>query len=150
MTLASPTRALRFQLMSPNPTRRLGPLAALVATLALSGCAAFASQWPGPVPIDPELWEVEIDWCDHREGFEFAWLEGRVINPTDEPSPYYDVAYTVTYDDGHQVYVDGNTSIPPLEPGESGDFLAGILDSEGRTIASCEVIVTDSVSNYTS
>jgi len=122
----------------------------LLSAVTLSSCALFVEPWPGPVPIDPELWEIEIDSCDHREGFDFALLEGQVINPTDETTPYYDIAYTVTYEDGHEVYVDGNTSIPPLEPGESGDFLAAILESEGRTIVSCEVIVTDSVSNYTS
>jgi len=100
------------------------------------------------VPIDPELWDIEVDVCGEVEGFDIKWLEGRVINPTDELSPYYDVAYTVTYEDGTVAASDGNTIIDPIPPGGSGDFSVTLLEGAGRTVATCEVIVTDAVENY--
>jgi len=133
--------------MSRNPTRRT-LLWLLALCLLLSACGLFAGRWPGPVPIDPELWDIEIDVCGEVEGFDIKWVEGRIINTTGERSPFYDVAYTVTYSDGTTVSVDGNTSVAPIPAGESREFSVNLIESRGKDVVTCDVVVTDSVENY--
>lgn len=120
----------------------------MFAAFALAGCSD--GDWPGPVPIDPESWEIEIDLCGHPDGIAIAFAEGRVINTTAERSPFYDIRYTVTYTDGTQVVGEqANEVVAPVDAGEASPFSFSLRESQGRTVSSCELIVTDAVSNYT-
>lgn len=124
-------------------------LIAMCALLMLAGCSR-GGDWPGPVPIDAAKWDIEIDTCGVRPGFDSGQLgEGRVVNTTNERSPFYDVRYTVVYTDGHVEEYQGSNIIEPLDPGEAGDFLFALVDAKGRTVESCDIIVTDAIENYT-
>ena len=120
--------------------------AALVAPLTACG------GWPGPVPIDPALWDIEIVTCgvDPNENFAGTLTAtGRVTNTGDERSPFYDLAYRVVYTDEHvEERESAGEIIEPMDPGEYDEFRFLLTDDDGRSIESCEAWVVDSVLNY--
>ena len=126
----------------------LGLGIALMAILGACSLVSNSAEWQGPVPIDPDLWEVEVDVCGPIEDVPLEWIEGRVINTTDENSPVYDLAFVITYEDGSTLEEPSNTIVEPAGPREAADFSFAIPSSDGKMITSCEVTVVDSVLNY--
>jgi len=140
---------LAWPSMFQSPTSRVRGVLATAALAALAACGG----WPGPVPIDPALWDIEIVTCgvDPNENFAGTLTAtGRVTNTGDERSPFYDLAYRVVYADGHVEERDSaNQIIEPMDPGDFDEFRFLLLDDDGRTIESCEAWVVDAVENYT-
>ncbi len=118
----------------------------LFAAFALTACS---NSWPGPVPIDEALWDIELDSCGPVETNTIQWAKGTVTNTADEVSPWYQTASRAEYTDGSVGELDVGTLIPPLDPGQSYDFLFSLGDSADKEVVSCEVWIVDSVSNYT-
>ena len=137
---------LLFRSMSRTRTSRIVRWA-LPLGILLSACAG--AIWRGPVPIDPERWDIEIDVCGEIEDVPLEWIEGRVINTTEETSPFYDIRYTLTYDDGSTLERLANEIVVPVASGGAAEFSFSIPSSDGKMITSCELIVTDAVENYT-
>ena len=140
---------LAWQSMFRSPTSRVRGALAIAALAALVACGG----WPGPVPIDPSLWDIEIITCgvDPNENLEgMITARGRVVNTGDERSPFYDLAYRVVYTDGHvEERESAGEIIEPMDPEEGDEFWFPLLESDGRTIESCEAWVVDAVENYT-
>lgn len=120
---------------------------ALFAVAVLTGCSARG--WPGPVPIDEALWEVDVQSCGPNETTTIQWADGTVTNTGEEVSAFYQTASRATFTDGSTGERDTGTLIPPLDPGQSFDFRFFLGNSTGKEVATCEVFVVDSVSNYT-
>ena len=142
--------------MSPNPmtgnrkpSRSVWAALTLASSLLLAGCV-FGSTWEGPVPIDPALWEIEVTLCGQEERFMSNVASGFVINVTDERSPVYDIGYRITFTDGHIEERVDNLIIPPIDPGEKGEFWFFLLGDEDfpRTVETCEFWVTDAIENH--
>jgi len=121
--------------------------ALVIAVAVLTGCSN--SGWPGPVPIDEALWEIDLKSCGPIETNPLQWAEGTVTNTGEEVSAFYQTASRATFTDGSIGERDTGTLIPPLDPGQTFDFRFGLANSAGKEVATCDVFIVDSVSNYT-
>ena len=111
--------------------------------------AACSNTWPGPVPIDEALWEIDLQLCGSLETNNLQWAQGTVTNISDETSPFYQTASRAEYTDGTSGQLDTGELIPPLEPNQSYDFSFVLGNSTDKEVVTCEVWIVDSVSNYT-
>ena len=131
--------------MSPTLRRSLLLAALFVAGLVLSACGG---GFPGPVPIDDALWEIDLQACGPADANPLQWAEGTVTNTGNVESPFYQTANRATFTDGSRGERNVGTLIPPLEPGQSFDFRFGLANSADKEVVTCEVWIVDSVSNY--
>ena len=132
--------------MSPTLRRNLLLTATLVmAGLALSACGG---GFPGPVPIDEALWEIDLDGCGPTDTNPLQWAQGTVTNTSNVESTFYQTASKATFTDGTIGELTSGTLIPPLEPGQTFDFRFSLANSADKEVVTCEVWIVDSVSNY--